>query len=282
MTTLYLTRPQTTLTADRTTFTLHYHHLITGRYPISQIQQIICFEGTHLDRRSQREIQRQQIPLLQLDRTGTICGRWNPPIAPLNRHASPSSHLDLGQWLAQYHLKEAIDLLSNLQGTPALAATRRVLALLHDSLNDAETLDRVRGYYATATAYYDRALRESLIAYLLQLNGSRPLMSLSQLLRVGESLLHHHLELALSRADLDLNLGYLHSPTDCDAPLVCDAVAVLRPAFVDGFVWRWLHRCGGGSRTWLGFCSAWDCQPLLGDRLEELVHSLSRWSDRTT
>lgn len=175
-----------------------------------------------------------------------------------------------------------MDLLKHLKGTPTLAATRSILALLHDSLGDADTLDLVRGYYATATAYYDRALRESLTAYLLQLNGSRPLMSLSQLLRVGESLLHHRLELALSHAHLDLSLAYLHSPTDCEVPLVCDGVAVLRPGFVDGFVWRWLHRCSGGSRTWLGFCTAWERQPLLGDCLDEWVERLSRWSDQTT
>lgn len=278
MTTLYLTRPQTTLSADRTTFILQHCHLVTARYPISDIEQIVCFEGVQLHRSSQHAIHRQQLPLLQLDRTGAICGCWHPPTVPLNGHSSPDSHLDLAEWLAKYHMKEAIDLLANLHGTPALSTTRRVLALLHDSLDDADTLDMVRGYYATATAYYDRALRESLTAYLLQLNGSRPLMSLSQLLRVGESLLHHRLEIALSQARLDLNLGYLHVPSDCEAPLVCDGVAVLRPNFVDGFVWRWLHRRDGSSRTWLAFCTAWERQPLLGDRIDELVESLSRWS----
>ncbi|MBO9998130.1 MAG: CRISPR-associated endonuclease Cas1 [Cyanobacteria bacterium SID2] len=279
MTTLYLTRSKTHLTVDRSGFAIQYCHRTTSRYPISQVKQIVCFEGVRLNRTSQREIQRHQIPLLQLDRTGTICGRWYPKSETIDRHLSPSTvdRLDLAEWLLKRHLEDSIDLLTRLQGTPTLQATGRVLLLLHETLSDADSLDMIRGYYATGTAYFDRALRETLSAYILHLNGSRPPMTVSQLLRVGESLLHHHLEIALTQARFDLSLGSLHVPADCDAPLVCDGVAVLRPCFVDAFVVRWLHHCCSTSITWLAFCTAWERQPFLHGQIGEFVESLRRW-----
>jgi len=248
---IYLTQPGSQLSAKRQYFVIGTRTPISRPIAAKMVSQIALFGNCHLTCEAETLARSHDIPVLLFDDRAQFAGRsYLPRSCQHWQQIDLSENRDRYRELAESFLRAKIHnssivlrKLVGLGATPAITATQRILKVLEDEVLAAPSLEVLRGYSATATAYYDRALEEWLARTLLfqyakalHLPAAPFPYSPFQLLRVGEVLLHQTLDNFAREVGVDPALGYLHTSDECEFPLICDWVAEFRPVLVDDLV----------------------------------------------
>lgn len=241
--TLILTNPKTQIDRADHALILHRPHQPTQLVPLHQLTRLVLIGSIPLRRPIHNTLIRHRVALLQLDRHGNPLGSWHPDRQPTRPRHDLRPSLDRAQTLLHQTLNQSLNLLDRLaaiSATPSISTTRRILTVLRHDLHTAETLATLRGYTHTAIGYTDRTLHAWLTGYAARYTHTRPILPIAAALRLAEALLYDDLDRAIGRAALPDNLATLHNLETCIAPLVCDAILLLRSTWVDLLVVRWL------------------------------------------
>jgi len=135
---------------------------------------------------------------------------------------------------------QRVILLRNLRRKDNQVVKRNVkkLADLIKRVDDASSVDSVRGYEGLAAVYYYRSLGQLVLPeFAFARRSKRPPRDFTNsLLSFGYTLLVYNVISALNIAGLDPYIGFLHQPRTGKSSLALDLMEEFRPIIVDSFV----------------------------------------------
>lgn len=254
MATLYIDKPDIRLRKKDKRIIVEQEDKVIDDIPTFRLEQIVVFGGVELTVPALSLIFQENIDTVFLTKKGRYKGRIYSPglslvtlrLKQYERVIDKDFTLSAASSLVKGKLKNLRTMLMRFNRSSDLDIGYSALQIRNciKSLENAKTLDSVRGYEGAGTSAYFSALQK-IFKYDL---GFRkrvkrpPTDPVNALLSFGYTLLCGDINTAVNLVGLDPYIGFLHEPQDRKTSLVFDLMEEFRPVIVDSIVISSINR----------------------------------------
>ncbi|NET88973.1 MAG: CRISPR-associated endonuclease Cas1 [Kamptonema sp. SIO1D9] len=249
MSTLYITKPNTTLNVSDKYFQIHQQNQLQAEIPIHQVSQIIIFSPNQISPQATRIALSEQKPILYISQQGYLLVHLNDFQPPLSKtliqqkkrsRNQTFSHL-LAETLIRAKLHNKRTLLRRLNhshSTQLATEAIKTLALLLEHLPSVNSHKALWFYHNKANNLYYPALGSLLpeVFQFHQRQDTPPLDYINTLLNLGYALLSQNLFTFIREVGLNPHWGHFHLNCINHTPLVCDLMEQFRAPIVEDLV----------------------------------------------
>ena len=256
MSTLYLVQQGATVNKEQGRFVVKAPQAAPIEIPAREVERLLVFGNVHLTTPVIAECLERQVPVVFLSQLGDYKGHlWSAEcddltveIAQFQRRQDDAFRLATAQAIVRGKLMNSKQLLLRLNRKRQLAEVAEAIAgISRDlaALEQAATLDSLRGYEGSGAARYFKALGQLIVnpAFTFTERNRRPPKDpVNSLLSFGYTLLFNNVLSLLLAEGLNPYLGHLHGSEKKQTFLAFDLVEEFRSPVVDSLVMRLINQ----------------------------------------
>lgn len=247
--TLYLLEHGTVLCKESERFVLRKKGAVVQEIPAIKVDQIMVFGNSQVTTQTMQFCLMEKIPIYLLSGKGRYYGvidsfDTDPVLLHRDQFATASDHafcLKLARKFVAGKIGNGRVILKRLarrRQTPKVKAAIPALKQTISRLNDAETIDQVRGMEGTAAKRYFAALSDVLGPdwHFQKRIRNPPTDPVNAMLSYGYTLLFYNIYSFMRARGLNPQVGYLHALRAGHPALVSDMIEEFRAIIVDAVV----------------------------------------------